>query len=354
MSGAPTPVALERFLAALPKVELHVHLEGTVRPRTLLALARRRGVSLPAATEDGLAEWYRFRDFDHFVEIYLAISACLRHPEDFQLVVDDFLAEQARQNVFYSEAHFTISTHVANGANPGEVAEAMEEAMRAGESRHGARMRLIPDIVRNAPFDRADQTLEWAVEHRDRGVVALGLAGIERYPSAPFRPHFEAAGAAGLHRVAHAGEQCGAESIRAALADCRPERLGHGIRAIDDAELVARLRDEGVPLEVCPSSNVRLGLVSELSAHPFGALRRAGLELTLGSDDPALFATDLVTEHARVAAAFELAPRDLADLALAGIRHSFLGGAEKERLLAELPQRYDELARLHLGRPLDP
>ena len=347
------PAALERFVRELPKVELHVHLEGAIGPRTLFELARRQKVELPASTPEGLAEWFRFRDFDHFVEIYLTISRCLRDPEDFQLMVADFLAEQARQNVFYTEAHFTISTHWANGANAGEVAEAIAEAIAAGEKRWGTRLALIPDIVRNESYERADMTIEWALDHRERGVVALGLAGIERYPSEPFRQHFKTAKDEGLHRVAHAGEQCGPESIRAALGDCDPERLGHGIRVVDDAELLARLVESRLPVEVCPSSNVRLGYAEDLAAHPFGEMRRAGLELSLSSDDPPLFETDLVSEYVGMAAAHDLAPRDLVDLALAAVRHSFLEEAEKERLLVELPDRCEELARELLGRGLE-
>ena len=351
-AGKPEP-GLERFVLELPKVELHVHLEGALGAGTLLKLARRRGVELPATTEEGLAEWYRFRDFDHFVEIYLAISRCLRDPEDFQLMVEDFLAEQARQNVFYTEAHFTISTHWANGVNTEEVAVAMAEAIAVGERRWGTRLKLIPDIVRNEAFERADMTIEWALDHRDRGVVALGIAGMERYPSEPFRQHFATAKAEGLHRVAHAGEQCGPESIRAALVDCDPERLGHGIRAVDDSELLERLAAVEIPVEVCPSSNVCLGLAESHEAHPFGEMRRAGLELSLNSDDPPLFGTDLVSEYVRAAEAFDLSPRDLADLALAAVRHSFLDDEEKARRLAELPGRYDELAREILGRGLE-
>ncbi len=131
MSGS----RLERFAEAMPKVELHVHLEGAIQPATLLRLARRRRISLPADTEAGLRRWYRFDDFEHFAEVYVACSECLRDPEDFQLVVEDFLAEQERQHVFYTEAHFTISTHVGNGANPGEVADAMAESIAEGEKR---------------------------------------------------------------------------------------------------------------------------------------------------------------------------------------------------------------------------
>jgi len=159
---------IEIFLQRMPKVELHVHLEGSMRPRVLLELARRNGVELPANDEEGLRRWFQFRDFPHFVEVYLACSRVLRAPEDFQLLARDFLESQAEQNVVYTEAHFTISTHIANGANGGEVLDALEEVIGEGEKR-GIRLRLIPDIVRNIGPEAADLTLEWALAGRGRG-----------------------------------------------------------------------------------------------------------------------------------------------------------------------------------------
>src|SRR5260370_37678517 len=142
-------MSLDRFLLRMPKVELHVHLEGSMRPSVLIELARRNGVELPAVAEAGLKRWFRFRDFEHFVEVYLTCSRSLREPEDFKLLAQDFLAEQALQNVIYSEVHFTISTHLANGANGGEVLDALAEAIVEGERRVGAVMRPVPHLVRN-------------------------------------------------------------------------------------------------------------------------------------------------------------------------------------------------------------
>jgi adenosine deaminase len=214
-----------------------VHLEGALHPELLLALARRRRVTLPADDVEGLRRWMRYRDFEHFVDIYLTCSRCLRDPEDFQRLLGDFAARQEAQNVVYSEVHFTISTHLANGAPGGEVAQALGEAIADAGRRRGVTIRLIPDIVRNLGVDRADATVEWALEHRRYGVVALGLGGIEDRPAQPFAEHFRAARQAGLHVTAHAGEQCGPDRIREVLAVCAPERLGHGIRVLDDPEL---------------------------------------------------------------------------------------------------------------------
>ncbi len=339
MSGS----RLERFAEAMPKVELHVHLEGAIQPATLLRLARRRRISLPADTEAGLRRWYRFDDFEHFAEVYVACSECLRDPEDFQLALREFAAAQARQNIRYSEVHFTIATHVRQGANGGEVGDAMAESIAEIEEDLGVRLRLIPDIVRNLEPRWADVTLEWALEHRDRGVIALGLAGIESWPTTPFREHFEVASAEGLHRVAHAGEQLGPESIRATLDVARPERLGHGIRAVEDPGLLAELADRGLPFEVCPTSNVALGNAPSLAEHPLGRLLDAGVELSVNSDDPAMFDTTLSREYALVGDTLDLEAGALAGLALAALQHAFLEPEERQRLSEAFEREMAEL-----------
>jgi adenosine deaminase len=305
-----------------------------MRPAELLALARRNGVALPADDEAGLARWFRFRDFEHFVQVYLTCSKALCTPEDFQLLVSDVLAEQARQNVLYTEAHFTIGTHLSNGVNGDEVLAALEEAIRAGEERFGVRLRLIPDIVRNVP-EMAGRTLEWALAARGRGVaVALGLSGSEaRFASDRFRDCFSIAAREGLHRVAHAGEHAGPESIRSVLDVCGAERIGHGVRAIEDPALVAELRERGIPLEVCPSSNVCLGVVPDLEHHPFDRLARAGCRVTVNSDDPPFFDTTLTGEYLHLHRTFGYGPAALADLARAGLSAAFL--PEDERMALE-------------------
>jgi aminodeoxyfutalosine deaminase len=347
---------LELFLRRMPKVELHVHLEGSMRPGVLLELARRNGVDLPARDKEGLRRWFRFRDFEHFVEIYLTCSRALQNPEDFQLLALDFLEMQSAQNVLYTEAHFTISTHLSNGGDRGrgeEILAALEEAMGEGERRYGSQLRLIPDIVRNVGVEAADRTLEWALASRNRGVVALGLSGSEaRFANDPYREHFAVAAREGLHRVAHAGEHAGPEAIRAALEVCDPERIGHGVRAVEDPSLVAELRDRRIPLEVCPSSNVCLGVFPDLASHSFDRLYRAGVPVSVNSDDPAFFDTDLSREYLRLHEAFGYTPAELAGLSLAGLRQSFLPDGEKAALETDFRQRIDALSRELLGSDL--
>lgn len=339
-------MSLEAFLRRMPKVELHVHLEGSMRPHVLLELARRNGVELPAGDEEGLRRWFRFRDFDHFVQVYLTCSRALRNPEDFQLLALDFLEMQAGQNVLYTEAHFTISTHLSNGGNGEEILAALEQAMEEGERRHGVRLRLITDIVRNVGVPGADRTLEWALAARDRGVVALGLSGFEsRCPNEPFREHFETAAREGLHRVAHAGEHAGPESIRSVLEICGAERIGHGVRAVEDPTLVEELRARQIPLEICPSSNVCLGVFPDFASHSFNRLYRSGVPVSVNSDDPAFFDTDLSREYLRLHEAFGYTPAELAGLSLDALRQSFLPDGEKIALEADFRERMDALSR---------
>lgn len=334
------------FLARLPKVELHVHLEGSMRPAVLLTLARKNGVALPAGDEEGLRRWFAFRDFAHFVEIYLTCSRALKDPEDFAFLALDFLAEQARQKVVWSEVHFTIATHLANGANGGEVLDALVQAIAEGETRYGVSLRLIPDVVRNVGPEVAGKTLEWALEGQKRGaVVALGFTGMEgKFEDEPFRPCFDEARRHGLHCVAHAGEHAGPESIRSVLDVCGAERIGHGVRAVEDPALVAELAARRIPLEVCPSSNVCLGVFPDLASHTFDRLRRAGVAVTVNSDDPPFFNTTLTDEYEKLAWTFAYGEEDLTAFALTAVESSFLPELEKARLTGEVR------AALSLGR----
>lgn len=346
--------ALDEFLLRMPKVELHVHLEGSIPPASLLELARKHRLDLPDSLT-GLEEWFRFRDFEHFVQIYVTICRCLKAPEDFQRLIDAVAAEQARQNVVYTEVHFTVGTHLMLGHSASELRDAIAEALVDSERRHGVRLRLITDVVRNVPFKWADRTLEWALEMQGRGVVALGLSGFEAtHGNEPFVDHFRAAAAAGLRRVAHAGEHAGPVSIRSVRELCGAERLGHGVRAVEDPELLAELAAEGVPFEVCPTSNVRLGVVPDLASHPIERLRAAGAVVTVNSDDPPLFATTLTDEYRRLADTFGYDAETCAALSLAALHASFLSAdekAERERAFrAELRALGEEL----LGRAVEP
>ncbi len=282
-----------------PKIELHVHLEGTVLPATLLAIARRNDVALPAQTAEGLASLYEFRDFSHFIDVWTMTTGALRTERDFRQVVVDYAAQAASHGAVYVEGIFSPAEPAGRGVSWDEVfAGYCDGAQQAWES-HGVRVNLTPDIPRGYPMEAAELTVKHAIAHAGRGVVGIGLGGSEgKYPPEPFAGVFARAKDAGLGSVPHAGESEGPASIRGALDALGADRIRHGIRAIEDPGLLSELAGRGVVLDVCPTSNVRTGVVPSLPAHPLPKLLASGLSCTVNTDDPAMFGTDLGAEHA--------------------------------------------------------
>ncbi|MEO6726968.1 MAG: adenosine deaminase, partial [Blastocatellia bacterium] len=271
---------LDTFIRRMPKVELHVHLEGSIQPETLLQLAERNHATLPATTVEGLREWYTFTGFAHFIEIYIAISACICTPEDIELIAREFLRGQADQNIVYSEVTFTPYTHFSRNRHiPFEAQLAALSRARAWASAElGVSVGWVLDISRNVrPVEHSLTVAEWVIKGMKDGVVALGLGGPELgHPPELFEAAFEKALAAGLGSVPHAGETVGAESIWGALRSLKAQRIGHGVRCLEDAALVAELRERQIPLEVCPTSNVCLGVAPSIAEHPLPRLLDAG------------------------------------------------------------------------------
>ncbi len=338
---------LERLIRALPKAELHVHLEGSLLPELALRLAERRGVRLPGDERgvEGLRGAYQFRNFTDFLKVYVAISRTLEQHEDFCDAVVGVAANLAEQNVRYAEMTFTPMTHVSRGINADAMLAGLAEGRERARREHGVELAWVFDIVRSLP-EQAEPTLDLALRARDQGVVALGVGGPEgaRWPNEPLAPSFARARAEGLHRVPHAGEQAGPASLRSTLDLFAPDRIGHGIRCIEDPELVAELRDRQIPLEVCLTSNLALGVATSMATHPLPALRAAGILLSLGSDDPPLFGTSLVDEYLRCAAAFEWDRADVLAIAKAAIDQSFMPDSLARTLHAEQARVAAELA----------
>jgi adenosine deaminase len=318
-------VSFDDFIQRMPKVELHVHLEGSIQPATLLELARRNEVVLPATNEAELREWYRFRDFPHFVEIYIAASRCIRTPDDLELVARAFLTGQAAQRILYSEVTYTAQTHARNYGLPfAEQLAALNRARRWAEAELGVSMGLIIDIAREVEPEAGLEVANWVIGSHGDGVVALGLGGYEvGNPPEKFAAAFARAREAGVPLVLHAGETMGPASIWGALAQ-GSRRIGHGVRCLEDQALVAELRARQVPLELCPTSNICLGVAPSMEAHPLPQLLKAGLYVTLNSDDPPMFNTTLSDEYRAVSATFGLDRADLERLVLNAARATLL------------------------------
>ncbi|MGZ4690482.1 MAG: adenosine deaminase [Acidimicrobiia bacterium] len=284
--------------SSFPKIELHVHLEGAVRPADLLRIARRNGVSLPADDEAGLSELYRFRDFEHFIELWIMTTHAIRTAEDFRDIVVGYAREAASHGAVYVEGIFTPAERVMGGASWDEVFTGFTDGAALAEEETGVVVRLTPDIPRGFPLDTAVETARYAVKYRDRGVVGIGLGGLEaQHPPEPYAPAFDIGRDGGLGSVPHAGEVVGAESIRGALDALGANRLRHGIRAVEDPALLQDLADRQIVCDVCPISNVRTRAVPSIDAHPLPTMVAAGVPCSISTDDPAMFETDLTAEH---------------------------------------------------------
>src|SRR5689334_18502702 len=301
-----------------PKIELHVHLEGTVRPATLLEIARRNDYSLPAETEEGLAELYDFRDFAHFIEVWILTTNALQTAEDFRQVVVDYAAEAASHGAVYFEGIFSPSERVRRGVGWDEIFSGYCDGAQEARELHAVEVRLTPDIVRGFPLDEAEQVVRHSAAYRERGIVGVGLGGLEaEFPPEPYEPAFALARDLGLASVPHAGEVAGPPSVRGALEHLGADRVRHGIRAVEDPGLVRELAGRGTVLDVCPISNLRTRAVSSLDAHPLPQLVEAGVRCSISTDDPAMFGTDLTADY-DAATRLGVSPKTAYEAGLAG------------------------------------
>jgi len=297
-----------------PKIELHVHLEGTVQPETLRAIAGRNDYPLP----DDLESLYAFRDFRHFIEVWVLTTNALRTEEDFRQMVVDYAAEAASHGAVYLEGIFSPAERVRRGVAWESIFEGVCAGAQEARELHGVEVRLTPDIPRGFTQDEARATVEWAARYRDRGVVGVGLGGLEaEFPPEPYADVFALARSLGLGSVPHAGEVVGPASVRGALEALGADRLRHGIRAVEDSGLVAELAGRGTVLDVCPISNLRTRAVASLEEHPLPRLVAAGVRCSISTDDPAMFDTDLTRDY-EAAASLGLSPRAAYEAGVAG------------------------------------
>lgn len=311
-SGGDTESAARPF----PKIELHVHLEGSVRPATLLEIARRNGESLPADTVEELQELFAFRDFEHFIQVWIVSTFVLRAAQDFRQITVDYAAQAADFGCVYIEGIFSPAEPVLRGISWEEVFEGYCDGIEEARQRFGVEMRLTPDITRVFDAELGEETAEHAVAYRERGVVGIGLGGPEEPPE-PFVRAFAIAREGGLGSVPHAGEGAGSASVWGALNALKADRIRHGIRAVEDPALLEELARRGTVLDVTPISNVRLGIVPSLAEHPLPRLRAAGIACSISTDDPGLMGTDLAQDYA-AAARLGVSAREAYEAGLAG------------------------------------
>ena len=361
MSKRGVPPDLDAFIAEMPKAELHVHLEGTVRPTTAVELARRHGLedTLPTMDPAKLSDWFVFRNFKAFIRVITAIQNLIRTADDFALVAHEAGADMAQQNIRYRELTVTPynHTHVFDkGLTIGDILAGLDEGRDRARGDFGVEMRWVFDIPRNFSFsgpygiydpEPAEMTLGYALAGQGQGVIGLGIGGDEEgRPPEPFSHAFREAKREGLGSVPHAGESLtrwGADHVRGSVDMLDADRIGHGVGAIRDPHLLARLSDRGIPLEVCPTSNLRTRVCERLSLHPFPHLDGMGLTVTVNSDDPPLFGARLSDEYRLLATEFGYGHADLARIA----RNAFTSALCEPELRLSLLDEFDAWARMH-------
>ena len=312
-----------------PTIELHVHLEATLEPERLLELGRRNGVALPADSVKELREFCRFSDLSHFVDVWIATTQVLRTARDYREMVVDYAVEAARHGCVYMEAIFTPAEPARRGVDWQEVMEGACDGAQEGRERTGVEVRFTLDTPRGFTLEEAKETARWGIRYRERGVLALGLGGLEaEFPPEPFAPAFALAREGGLGSVPHAGEAAGPASIRGALDKLAPDRIRHGVRAVEDPSLLTEIAQRGIVLDVTPISNLRTGVVSDLSEHPLPRLLAAGIPCSISTDDPALMDTDLSRDCA-AAVSLGHTPRAMFE---AGVRGALCDAHTKVKL----------------------
>jgi adenosine deaminase len=354
---------LAHFIREMPKAEIHIHLEGAIQPETVLRLAERhhRMDLLPGDDVASIHRWFTFTDFPHFIDVFLTILKLIRTPDDFALVAYENGADMAVQNIRYRELTITPNMHT-HQENKGLAIEDVLDGLEAGRQRalreFGVEMRWIFDCSRTLSFpDKksgiydprpSQRTLEFALAGRDRGVIGLGLGGHEvGAPPEPFAGVFASAKAAGLLCVPHAGESMGPESIWGAVEALKADRIGHGVRAIEDPRLLQVLKERQIPLEISLTSNERLHVYDSVQMHPFPHLDRMGLLVTVNSDDPPLFNTTLCREYELLATAFGYGRQDIVRLA----RNALVVSAADAELKSELLADFDKWTQAQMAPP---
>lgn len=332
---------MDDFIAALPKAELHLHIEGTLEPELAFQLADKNQVSLPFATVAEMRAAYDFQDLQSFLDLYYASISVVCTEEDFHDLTLAYLKKAASQNVRHTEIFFDPQSHTARDIPMETVLNGITSALKQGERELGISSRLILCFLRHLSADSAWETLQQALPFREQ-FIGVGLDSSEvGHPPSKFVKVFEEARRNGLHIVCHAGEEGPPEYITEALDLLHAERIDHGVHCMEDHALVERLAVEQIPLTVCPLSNVRLCVYPDMSQHPIKRMLEAGLRVTVNSDDPPYFGGYVNENFTAVQQVLDLSRQELIQLARNSFTSAFLSDAEQQKLLAELPEEID-------------
>jgi len=333
----------EELIRALPKVEQHVHIVGSIRPETLLWLVEEGGLDKPFKTVENVRRFFQYRDFPHFIFIYCTVVDCITNEAQFERITYEMLEDDARCNVKYVEASFSAPDHVLRGLDYSRMLNAINKGIRRARSDFGIECNLRIDLVRNYGPKLGMEVLDW-IESKNDNIVSIDLGGSEeRFPPKPFAPVYRRAKKMGLHLVAHAGEAAGAESIWDAIKKLGVERIGHGVAANTDLNLMNYLLKRGITIEACPISNVRTGVVPSLEAHPIRNFFEHSLRVTVNTDDPSMFGTDMDNEYLQLHRKLNFTIPELFKLSLNAVDSSFLPEEQRVKMRESFTEEYQRL-----------
>ena len=333
----------EELIKALPKAEQHIHIVGSTRPETLLWLIEQGGLESPYGSVEDIRRFFRYRDFPHFISIYSTVVDCITEEDQFERITYEMLEDDARCNVRYVEASYSAPDHVRKDLDYGLTLDAINRAIRHAGRDFGIECNIRIDLVRNYGPENGMEVLDW-IEEKGDNIVSIDIGGSEgEFPPKPFAPVYRRAKEMGLHLSAHAGEAAGPESIWDAVRYLGVERIGHGVAARRDPELMNYLRTRDIAIEACPISNVKTGVVPSLREHPIRAFFDQSLKVTANSDDPSMFGTNMNNEYLQLHRELGFTVPELFGLSLNAVDSSFLPEERKSRMRERFTEEYGKL-----------
>ena len=330
-------------ICELPKIELHVHILGSIRPVTLLSIIEMDKVVAPYTSVEQIVKRFEYTDFVNFIRAYMEIVEYIADEQHFEQITYEMLENCAKSNVKYVEASFSPRDHIPMGLEFEGMVDSINRGIQRAKKDFGIETNIRVDMVRSSTFDQGMEILDW-IERKPDNIVSVDLGGNEaKDPPGPFAEHYKRATALGLHRVAHAGEAAGPESIWEAIQSLNVERIGHGVTARQDPELVEYLKREQIAIEMCPVSNLRTGVVSSIKDHPIRKFFDKGLLVTVSSDDPSLFHTSMNNEYVQLHEHLNFSLNELYQISMNGIQTAFIDEGMKSKLRRQFSEEYKEL-----------
>jgi adenosine deaminase len=334
---------IEQLIRKLPKAEQHIHIVGSIRPETLLWLAEDGDLDKPFKTSRDVQNLFQFTSFTQFINTYCTVVDCITRENQFERITYEMLKSEAQCNVHYVEASFSALDHVLRGLDYGKMLDAINRGIDRARMDFAIECNLRIDLVRNYGPEKGMQVLDW-VESKNDNIISVDLGGSEeRFPARPYRSVFQRARKMGLHLVAHAGEAAGPDSIWQAVSELEVERIGHGVTAIHEPLLMEHLKKRNIAIEACPTSNVRTRVVRAIKNHPIKLFSDLGLAVTVNTDDPSIFATDMNNEYLQLHQRLGFTLQELFKLSLNAVNSSFLSEELKSKMRKSFMKAYNRI-----------